>query len=215
MNTGAQPWRSLEELAGSPEYARWAQREFPPGAAEMAGAQSRRDFLKLAGASIALAGATACTRQPAEKIVPYVRQPEEVLPGVPLFYATAMTLGGYATGLLVESHEGRPTKIEGNPDHPYSLGATNVFHQAAILDLYDPDRSRAVRRAGEISSWGECLGELIPALAEQGRTGGAGLRVLVEAVTSPTLAAQLDALLAKYPRAHVHGAEPLSRASVH
>ena len=90
------------------------------------------------GASLALAGVTACTRQPAEKIVPYVRQPEEIIPGKPLFFATAMPLGGVATGLLVESHEGRPTKVEGNPDHPASLGATDVFAQAAVLGLYDP-----------------------------------------------------------------------------
>lgn len=208
-------WRSLEELARSPEYARWSQQEFAPGAAELPEGPSRRDFLKLMGASIALAGATACTRQPEEKIVPYVRQPEEALPGVPQFYATAMTLGGYATGLLVESNEGRPTKIEGNPDHPFSLGATNAFHQAAILDLYDPDRSQAVRRAGEVSSWGACLADVIPALAEQAGKGGAGLRVLTETVTSPTLSAQLDALLAKYPQAHVHRCEPVSRANVH
>ena len=96
------------------------------------------------GASLALAGVTACTQQPAEKIVPYVRQPEEMIPGKPLFYATAMPLGGVATGLLVESHEGRPTKIEGNPLHPGSLGATDVFAQAAILGLYDPDRSQTL-----------------------------------------------------------------------
>ena len=101
---------------------------------------ARRTFLKLMGASLALAGVTACTRQPAEKIVPYVRQPEEIVPGKPLFFATAMPLGGVATGLLVESHEGRPTKIEGNPLHPGSLGATDVFAQAAVLGLYDPDR---------------------------------------------------------------------------
>ena len=88
------------------------------------------------GASLALGGATACTRQPLEKIVPYVRQPEQIIPGKPLFFATALTLSGYATGVLAESHEGRPTKIEGNPDHPASLGATDVFAQAAILTLY-------------------------------------------------------------------------------
>lgn len=215
MKPDAPTWRSLEELARSPAYERWSQREFSPGAAELPDGPSRRDFLKLMGASIALAGATACTRQPEEKIVPYVRQPEEVLPGVPLFYATAMTLGGYAAGLLVEAHEGRPTKIEGNPDHPVSLGATNVFHQAAILDLYDPDRSRAVRRAGEISSWGACLADVIPAMTEQAGKGGSGLRILTQTVTSPTLSAQLDALLVKYPRAHVHRCEPVSRANVH
>src|SRR5258707_710788 len=105
---------------------------------------SRRDFLKLMAASIAFT--TGCgMRMPEEKIVPYVRQPEEIIPGNPLFFATAMTLGGYATGLLVESHEGRPTKIEGNPRHPASLGATDAFAQASILTLYDPDRSQVVR----------------------------------------------------------------------
>jgi Fe-S-cluster-containing dehydrogenase component/anaerobic selenocysteine-containing dehydrogenase len=146
-----------------------------------------------------------------EKIVPYVRQPEELLPGEPLWFATAMTLGGFAAGLLVESHEGRPTKIEGNPDHPFSLGATNVFHQAAVLELYDPDRSRAVLRAGEVSSWGAFLADLASALAEQKAREGAGLRILTETVTSPTLAAQLEALLKKYPRAKWHQYEPVNR----
>ena len=159
-------------------------------------------------ASFALAGVTACTRQPTEHILPYVKQPEELIPGIPLQYATAMTLGGYATGLLVESHEGRPTKIEGNPDHPMSLGAANVFQQASILELYDPDRSRAVRRGGEVSSWEEFLADLVPALAEQASKRGAGLRILTETVTSPTMAAQLEALLKEYPQANWHQYEP-------
>ena len=125
------------------------------------------------GASLALAGVTACTRQPAEKIVPYVRQPEEIVPGKPLFYATAMPLGGVATGLLVESHEGRPTKIEGNPLHPGSLGATDVFAQAAILGLYDPDRSQTLTNLGEIRPWSAFLGAIARgadgAAAAQGR----------------------------------------------
>ncbi len=100
-----------------------------------------------------LAGVTACTKQPEETIVPYVRQPEEFIPGVPLYYATAMQMGGVATGLLVTSHLGRPTKIEGNPDHPGSRGASDYFHQASILTMYDPDRAQAVTKNGHISSW--------------------------------------------------------------
>ena len=106
------------------------------------------DLFKFMGVSFALAGLTACTRQPAEKIVPYVRQPEELVPGKPLFFATAMTLGGFATGLLVESHLGRPTKAEGNPLHPASLGATDPFCQASLYGLYDPDRSQTVHLPG-------------------------------------------------------------------
>ena len=112
------------------------------------------------GASLALAGMAGCTRQPPEQILPYVRQPENVVPGRPLFYATAMTLGGRATGLLVESHEGRPTKIEGNPSHPASLGATDVFAQAALLDLYDPDRMRTLTHMGEIFPWSAFIGAM-------------------------------------------------------
>ena len=208
---GPQFWRGLEEVSGTPEFNQWLHREFPQGAAEWTDTPSRRQFLKIMAASFALAGVTACTRQPTEYILPYVKQPEELIPGIPLQYATAMTLGGYATGILVESHEGRPTKIEGNPDHPMSLGAANVFQQASILELYDPDRSQSVRRGGEISSWEEFLADLVPALAEQGPKQGAGLRILTETVTSPTLAAQLDALLKLYPKARWHQYEPWNR----
>ena len=122
-------WRTLDELAGDPAFQERLYNEFPSEIEAITDPVARRAFLRLMGASIALAGVTACTRQPPEKIVPYVRQPEELIPGRPLFFATAMTLGGAATGLLVESHEGRPTKIEGNPQHPGSLGATDVFAQ--------------------------------------------------------------------------------------
>ena len=211
---GPQFWRGLEEVSATPEFNQWMHREFPQGAAEWTDAPSRRQFLKIMAASFALAGVTACTRQPTEKILPYVKQPEELIPGIPLKYATAMTLGGYATGVIVESHEGRPTKIEGNPDHPMSLGAASVFHQASILELYDPDRSRSVRRGGEISSWEEFLADLTPALAEQSAKKGAGLRVLTETVTSPTMAAQLEALLKEYPQAKWHQYEPWNRDSL-
>ena len=141
------------------------------------------------GASLALAGMAGCTRQPPEQILPYVRQPENVVPGRPLFYATAMTLGGRATGVLVESHEGRPTKIEGNPSHPASLGATDVFAQAALLDLYDPDRMRTLTHMGEIVPWSAFIGAMRTVATTQQATKGAGLRILTETVCSPTLAA--------------------------
>ena len=167
------------------------------------------------GASLALAGVSACTKQPAEVIVPYVRAPEELVPGKPLFYATAVTLGGYATGVLVESHEGRPTKIEGNPEHPASLGATDLFAQAQMLALYDPDRSQAIRQQGDIRTWSAFLGALRGVVEAKRSSQGAGLRILTETVTSPTLARQMAEFLAAFPSARWHqyrGRRPRQRA---
>ena len=147
---GREYWRSLESLAETPEFKEFLHREFPQNASEWLDPVGRRNFLKLMGASLALAGVSACTRQPNEELVPYVRQPEELVPGKPLFFATAMPMNGAGIGLLVESHEGRPTKIEGNPDHPSSRGATDVFAQAAILGLYDPDRSQTLTNLGDM-----------------------------------------------------------------
>ncbi|HEU4389095.1 MAG TPA: 4Fe-4S dicluster domain-containing protein [Blastocatellia bacterium] len=162
------------------------------------------------GASLALAGFAACTRQPEEKIVPYVRQPEEMVPGEPLVFATAMTLGGYATGLLVESHEGRPTKIEGNPLHPASLGKADPYCLASILDLYDPDRPQTVTKAGDISTWTAFVAAMRVALDAQRGSQGAGLRILTETVTSPTLASQIRALLKEFPKAKWHQWDPVN-----
>src|SRR5262249_11901407 len=125
--SGRRYWKSLEELAESPGFLEFLHREFPEQASTLDDPQGRREFLTLMGASLRLAGLTACTRQPTEKILPYVLQPEEVVPGRPLFFASALGHDGYARGVLVESHEGRPTKVEGNPDHPVSSGATDVF----------------------------------------------------------------------------------------
>ncbi|HMP39666.1 MAG TPA: TAT-variant-translocated molybdopterin oxidoreductase, partial [Roseiflexaceae bacterium] len=149
-------WRSLDELGETPAFQQMLDREFPQGASEMRDPVKRRTFLKLMGASLALGGLSGCQfalKQPQEKIVPYVRQPELVIPGKPLFFATAMSQGGYGVGLIAESHEGRPTKIEGNPDHPASLGSTDIFAQASVLNLYDPDRSTGVLNQGNASSW--------------------------------------------------------------
>ena len=160
---------------------------------------------------MALAGVTACTVQPQELIVPYVRQPEEEIPGKPLFFATAMTLGGVASGLLVESHEGRPTKIEGNPDHPASQGATDLFAQGSILTLYDPDRSKTLLQFGEVRPWSAVMAAIRGGLSSQAASKGAGLRILTETVASPTLAAQIQQVLAMHPSAKWIQWEPVNR----
>jgi MoCo/4Fe-4S cofactor protein with predicted Tat translocation signal len=204
-------WRTLSERAEDPAFAEFVYNEFPSQIEAITDPVARRTFLKLMGASLALAGFSACTRQPAEKIVPYVRQPEEIIPGRPLFFATAMTLGGVATGLLVESHEGRPTKIEGNPLHPGSLGAADVFAQAAVLGLYDPDRSQTLINLGEIRPWSAFLGALRATVTAQQPLKGAGIRILTESVASPTLAAQIRDILKAYPSATWHQWDPASR----
>ena len=194
------------------EFRRFLHREFPRHASEWVGGEvSRRRFLQLAGASLALGGLTACVRQPSEKIVPYVIQPEEVTLGNPLWFASAFTLGGYATGVLVESHQGRPTKVEGNPEHPASLGGTDLFAQASILDLYDPDRLQAVTALGRPRPWSAFTAALAGVLQAQRALGGAGLRILTGTVTSPTLAAQLAALAAELPASRWHVWEPAGR----
>src|SRR5512133_699872 len=151
-------WRSLGELADTPQFREYLHREFPEQASEWNDPKGRRSFLKLMSASLALAGVGACTKQPPEQIVPYVKQPEDIVPGRPLFFATAIPMSGVAQPVLVESHMGRPTKIEGNPEHPASLGATDAITQAAILGLYDPDRARTVTSRGDIATWGAFLG---------------------------------------------------------
>src|SRR4051812_9925809 len=153
-------WRSLGEIADTPEFRTYLHREFPEQASEWNDPKGRRQFLKLMSASLALAGVGACTKQPPEEIVPYVKQPEDLVPGRPLFFASAISLSGFAQPVLVESHMGRPTKIEGNPEHPASLGATDAITQAAVLDLYDPDRARTTTHRSEVTPWTAFLGEM-------------------------------------------------------
>jgi molybdopterin-containing oxidoreductase family iron-sulfur binding subunit len=212
--SGPEYWRSLEELAGNPEFQEALHREFPKGASEWVESVSRRGFLKVMGASMALAGMTGCVRLPLEPIVPYVRQPEEIIPGRPLFYATAMTLGGYASPLLVESHLGRPTKIEGNDRHPASLGGTDIFAQAHILGMYDPDRSQSVVSMGDQRSWQSFVSAIRGPLSAQKAVQGAGIRILTPTISSPTLADQLRSFLKVYPQAKWHVYEPVNRDNV-
>ncbi len=198
---GREYWRSLESLAETPEFQEFLHREFPQNASEWLDPVGRRSFLKLMGASLALAGVSACTRQPNEEIIPYVRQPEEEIPGKPLFFATAMPMNGAGIGLLVESHEGRPTKVEGNPDHPSSRGATDLFAQASILGLYDPDRSRNITNLGDIRAFSAFATALQDPLKAQEASRGVGIRILTETVASPTLGAQIRQFLTRFPQA--------------
>jgi MoCo/4Fe-4S cofactor protein with predicted Tat translocation signal len=213
--TGPAYWRSLEELAGSDEFQEMLHREFPKGASEWLDSFSRRGFLKTMGASLALAGLTGCTKMPNTEIVPYVRQPENVIPGRPKFYATAFTLGGYASPVLVESHLFRPTKIEGNPEHPASLGGTDVYAQASILDLYDPDRAQNVTYMGDVRSWNAFTEAVRGPMSMEGRISGGGVRILTQNVSSPTLAAQIKDYLRANPEAKWHVYEPVSRDNVY
>lgn len=207
-------WRSLEELAFTEEFRAFVEDEFPNRTPDWNNPASRRRFLTLMGASVALAGASGCTVQPKEVIVPYVRQPEQVVPGNPLFYATAMSTARIATGLLIESHLGRPTKVEGNPQHPASLGATDAAMQASVLTLYDPDRSQTVTRNGAINDWGNFAAALAGTRDIAGLKQGSGFRILTGTVTSTTLASQMKEFLTAYPAAKWHQYEPCGRHSV-
>ncbi|MGA3091830.1 MAG: TAT-variant-translocated molybdopterin oxidoreductase [Terriglobales bacterium] len=215
QTTGPEYWRGLQELAGSEEFQEMLHREFPKGASEWLDDFSRRGFLKTMGASLALAGLTGCTRMPITEIVPYVRQPESIVPGRPMFYATAFTLGGYASPILVESHLFRPTKVEGNPQHPASLGGTDVYAQASILDLYDPDRAQNITYLGDVRSWNAFTEALQGPMSAEKSMAGAGVRILTQTISSPTLAAQIRSYLDQNPQAKWHVYEPVNRDNVY
>jgi molybdopterin-containing oxidoreductase family iron-sulfur binding subunit len=211
---GPKYWRTLEELADQKAFGELLEREFPRQASEWVDPVSRRGFLKLAGASMALAGLAGCTRQPLEQILPYVRQPEQLVPGKPIFYATAMPFHGHALPLLVETHEFRPTKIEGNPQHAASMGATDLFAQASILNLYDPDRSTTLTNMGESRSWGDFAMAVNSKINDKGGlkdSKGAGLRFLTGAVSSPTFGWQMKAVQQIFPQSKWHRWDPVNR----
>jgi MoCo/4Fe-4S cofactor protein with predicted Tat translocation signal len=228
---GEDLWRSLEELAGAEGFEEMLQRELPRQAGGWPEGVDRRQFLKLMGASLALAGLTGCGSSPREPIVPYTTAPEEMLPGRPLYFATAMPLAGYGSGLLVVSHEGRPTKVEGNPDHPTGrlpedspgndlrpgdprrprFGPSDLFAQASILTLYDPDRAQAVSRVSQPTTWESFAEEMSRRARGRERdepNPNLRLRILTETVTSPSLAQQIRDVLARFPRAGWHVYEP-------
>lgn len=197
--TGKQYWRSLEEVAETPEFEAWLEDEFPNRRSIVD--INRRSFIKFMGASFALAGLSGCRslRLPSEKLVPYVNVPDGMTPGKPMHFATVFAHNGSALGLLVESHEGRPTKIEGNPSHPESKGATDHFAQAELLTLYDPDRLRTVRKSNMISTWDLFLSAARAAMDEEKATGGAGLFILTSGANSPTVERLLAKIKTNFP----------------
>ena len=203
--SGRTYWRSLDQLADRDDFRRWLHREFPENAEELS-APSRRSMLKLMAASFGLAGLTAC-RRPVEHIMPFSRGVEDIIPGKAVYYATSTTRGGVSTGLLVESNDGRPTKIEGNPKHPSSLGAASAFDQATVLGLYDPDRSKAVMHDGGPSNWDEFEAFTRSHFGSQG--DGAGLWFLSETTQSPTMQGLRDEALRTFPKARWVEYEPL------
>jgi MoCo/4Fe-4S cofactor protein with predicted Tat translocation signal len=193
-------WRSLAQIEDRPEFRAALEREFPEGASELPEGITRRDMMMLVGASLSLAGLAGC-RRPVEEIVPFVTPPEEMVPGIPRYYATTMPFGRSAYGLIVESHEGRPTKIEGNPSHPSTLGASSARVQASVLGLYDPDRSQSITQQSARKTWSDFVAAWGQLSQSHAADGGAGLAVLSESFSSPTLARLASEFRARYPRA--------------
>jgi molybdopterin-containing oxidoreductase family iron-sulfur binding subunit len=199
-------WRSLDQLADTPEFREWVDRRFPQSMRELlSGVVDRRAFLRLMSASLGLAGLAGC-RRPELKALPYSKQPTEIFPGLPDFYATAIPRRGAALPVLVETHEGRPTKIEGNPGHPDSGGSSDFLAQAAVLDLYDPDRATPVLQKGEPASWQQFDDFAAKHYAAIRQRKGQGLFILGEEAASPSL----DLL-----RNHMHAVLPLGRWHVY
>ena len=208
--SGKEYWRSLEEHADTAEFREFVAEEYPHEIEEWDNGLSRRNFVKVMGASLALAGLSGCVIQPPEKIVPYVNPQEGMLPGKANFFATSMSLGGVATGLLAKSFDGRPVKVEGNPDHPGSLGATDIYAQASILGMYDPDRSQETTFRGNPKTYEAFSAEIRAAIEENRKDGGAGVRFLTETITSPTLVDQFAKLKAELPNSKWVQYEPIN-----
>ncbi len=206
-------WRSLEEKSGSPDFTEFLQAEFPAIASELSDSVSRRSFLKLMGASASLAGLAAC-RMPREEIVPYVKAPEEVIPGNPRYFATTLPIAGAAYGVVVESHDGRPLKIEGNRFHPASLGGASGRTLASILDLYDPQRSKVVIEKGKKRTWNDFSQAWRGWIEEFGKSRGKGLAFLSEALASPSVVRMANRIRKRFPRADWVNYEPISSEQV-
>src|SRR5580704_14540600 len=212
--TGKRYWKNLDELADTPQFQELMQEEFPrqAGAGEWVDAVSRRGFLKVMGASFALAGLAGCTKQPDEPIFPYVKQPEDLILGKPKYFATAHPFPTGAIPVLIKSDAFRPIKIEGNPEHPMSKGKSDAISQATLLGLYDPDRSQHVIYRGEERDFSAFRNTFVGAMAAK-KGSGAGVYFLSETITSPTLAAQWKQMQAAYPQARLVQYDAVNRDS--
>lgn len=212
--SGPEYWRSLEEVSQTETFKSYISNEFHMDAdsGQALGSVSRRNFLQVMGASLALAGVTSgCSRQPNESIFPYVKAPEEFIPGRPTYFASSFVNGGYANGVLLESHMGRPTKVEGLPGHPASLGRTDAQTQASILDMYDPDRTKTVLKSSNVASWDSFVADVRAKMDDARPSGGAGIRLLTGAITSPTEGAKIHQFLTANPKAQWHQYEAFGR----
>jgi len=203
---GKKYWRSLDEIANTPEFQAAVEREFPSAAQEWVDPVSRRGFLKLMGASMALAGLAGCTKQPDEPIYPYIKAPEDLVLGKPMYFATAHPFATGAVPLLVKSDEFRPIKIDGNPEHVYNRGGSDPFSQGTLLDLYDPDRSKHVTFKGEGREWQEFAEEFRDKVVAT--KDGTGIYFLSATITSPTLARQWSEVQKAWPKAKLVQYEP-------
>jgi MoCo/4Fe-4S cofactor protein with predicted Tat translocation signal len=203
---GKKYWRSLDELANTPEFQAAVEREFPSAAQEWVDPVSRRGFLKLMSASLALAGLAGCTKQPDEPIYPYIKAPEDLILGKPMYFATAHPFSTGAVPLLVKSDEFRPIKIDGNPEHAYNQGGSDPYSQGSLLDLYDPDRSQHVTYRGEGREWGEFAEALRDKV--NSTKDGTGIYFLSSTVTSPTLARQWKEVQTAWPKAKLVQYDP-------
>ena len=210
---GKKFWRSVDELADTPEFAEMVAKEFPSQASEWIDPVSRRGFLKVMGASMALAGLAGCTKQPDEAIYPYVAAPEDLILGKPVYFASAFPFASGAVPVLVKSDAYRPIKLEGNPEHPYVRGVSDPITQATLLDLYDPDRSQHVLYRGETRTWPAFLAAYRSMLADKKASGGQGLYFLSTTVTSPTLASQWQEAQKNFPQAKFAQYDPVNRDS--
>lgn len=207
-----QYWRSKEQLEDDPGFEKWLHREFPEGASELNDPVTRRSFLSVMGASMALAGLTGC-RRPVEKIVPYVHAPEFEVLGAPTYFASAIPLGTSSIGVVIETHEGRPTKVEGNELHPSSFGGTDIWTQASILNLYDPDRVSIFTEKGALRSWETFVEAWRSREPDLLTAKGKGLAVISESFSSPTMSRLQKAFMRRFPQAKFVAWEPVSESN--
>ena len=208
--TGRRFWKNLDELAETPAFHELMAEEFPrqAGAGEWVDAVSRRGFLKVMGASLALAGLAGCTKQPDEPIYPYVKAPEDLILGKANYFASAHPFPTGGVPLLVKADSFRPIKVDGNPDHPYNLGSSDVFTQGSLLDLYDPDRSQRATLRGNAAEWAEFYQDYRQRLMAGKANGGEGIYFLSKSITSPTLQRQWSEAQKAYPKAKLVQYEP-------